>query len=173
MRCTSSGLLSNWAPSRACLVQMRAAYAVNSSSKTTTCEQHFAGSSSITKRTSPCGWRTPCNCSGTCAVPTQKHAERSRRFSMVGASAPTVLRASLLNGAAIAATMNGDTDGGQQLNEQALAIARNTGNRVIAGHVLQSLANGAELRGDFTKARAYTEDALTNYRCTGDRLRET
>jgi predicted ATPase/DNA-binding NarL/FixJ family response regulator len=93
-------------------------------------------------------------------------------LGMAGAQAPTVLRASLLNGAAMAAYMNGDLTSGQELNEQALAIARTTKNLFIAGRALQSFANVAELQSDFAQARTYGEEALTNYRCIGNQFRE-
>ena len=94
-------------------------------------------------------------------------------LAMDGAQAPTALRASLLNGAAIAAAMNGDVSGGLELNEQALAIARTTNNLLIAGHALQSLANVAELRGDFEQARGYAQEALTTDRRIGNQFRES
>jgi predicted ATPase/DNA-binding CsgD family transcriptional regulator len=93
-------------------------------------------------------------------------------LAMPGAHAPTTLRASLLNGAAMAAYMNGDVDSGKELNEQALTIARATNNLFVAGRALQSLANVAEMRSDFAQARTYAEEALTNYRQIGNQFRE-
>jgi predicted ATPase/DNA-binding CsgD family transcriptional regulator len=94
-------------------------------------------------------------------------------LAMPGARAPTALRASLLNGAGMAAYMNGDVETGQVLNERALALARTTNNLAVAGRALQSLANVAEMRGDFARARTYAEEALTNQRRIGNRFRET
>ena len=104
---------------------------------------------------------------------TETHRALNEVLAMDGAQAPTALRASLLNGAAIAAAMNGDVSGGLELNEQALAIARTTNNLLIAGHALQSLANVAELRGDFEQARRYAQQALTTDRRIGNQFRES
>jgi non-specific serine/threonine protein kinase len=93
-------------------------------------------------------------------------------LAMPGASPPTVLRASLLNGAAIAAFMNGDAASARDLNEQALAIARAKNDLFVAGRALQSLANAFDLQGHSLEARNLAEEALSLYRRVGSQFRE-
>jgi non-specific serine/threonine protein kinase len=94
-------------------------------------------------------------------------------LAMPGASPPSVVRASLLNGAAIAANMNGDAASARVLNEQALATARATNDGLVAAHATQSLANALELRGDLERARSLGEEALSLYRRAGNSFRES
>jgi non-specific serine/threonine protein kinase len=94
-------------------------------------------------------------------------------LAMPGSAAPTDVRASLLNGAALAANMNGDYAAAHELNEQSLAVSRSTGNILIEARALQALGSDAETRRDFDAAQSFAERALALYRQVGNRMRES
>ena len=66
----------------------------------------------------------------------------------------------------------GDSDGALAYHAQALAIARESGDRASIGHWLGNIASGLLEHGDHSTATAHLEEALAIAREIGDRLLE-
>jgi predicted ATPase/DNA-binding CsgD family transcriptional regulator len=93
-------------------------------------------------------------------------------LAMPGAQAVTARRASLLHAAALAASMSGERVPAQDLNDQALTIARSAKSSFDIAAALQTGANIADLENDLERVQLLGEQALALFRQSGNRFRE-
>jgi predicted ATPase/transcriptional regulator with XRE-family HTH domain len=76
--------------------------------------------------------------------------------------------AAAIKGAALLAEAQGDLDAAERLNEQVLALLRETGDRAGVADVLTGLGSIARLRGDLTTARSRHQEAMEAWQRADD-----
>jgi tetratricopeptide (TPR) repeat protein len=81
---------------------------------------------------------------------------------------PPAQRAPAIKGAALLAEAQGDLDGAERLNEQVLALLRETGDLAGVADSLTGLGVIARQRGDLKTARSRHQEALDAWRRAGD-----
>ncbi len=91
-------------------------------------------------------------------------------LAMPGARAPTLARATALNGLASLLYWQGEHAEATEMYTEALEISRATGDRALAAEVLYGLGFLSAIPGDYRTARERYGESLAEYSALGDRL---